>query len=40
MVKSAQFPDVCQQVPDVPEEVDEGIHSPLIAKDASDGNPS
>jgi hypothetical protein len=34
-----QFADACQQVPEVPEEVDDGIHAALIAEEASDGNP-
>jgi hypothetical protein len=30
--------DACQQVPEVLEEVDDGIHSHLIAEESSDGN--
>jgi len=32
--------DAFQRVPEVPEEVDDGIHEDLIAEEASDGNPS
>jgi hypothetical protein len=30
--------DACQQVPEVPQEVDDGIHADLIAQKVSDGN--
>ena len=33
-----QFADTSQGVPEVPEEVDDGIHTPLIADEASEGN--
>jgi len=33
-----QFADASQRVPEVPEEVDDGIHAALIAEEASDGN--
>jgi hypothetical protein len=33
-----QFGDASQGVPEVPEEVDAGVHAPLITEGASDGN--
>jgi hypothetical protein len=32
--------DASRRVPEVPEEVDDGIHAALIAEEASDGNLS
>jgi hypothetical protein len=32
--------DACRQVPEVLEEVEDGIHADLIAEEAADGNPS
>jgi len=32
--------DACRQVPEVLEEVEDGIHAALIPEEASDGNPS
>jgi hypothetical protein len=34
-----QLADASHRVPEVPEEVDDGIHAALIADEASDGNP-
>jgi hypothetical protein len=33
-----KLPDACQQVPEVPQEVDDGTHAALIARKVSDGN--
>jgi len=38
--KPAQVANASQGVPEVPEEVDDGIHGPRIAVEASNGNPS
>jgi len=35
-----KFAETSQGIPEVPEEVDDGIHAALIARKASDGNPS
>jgi len=35
---SKQFTDAPQGVPEVPEEVDDRIHAPLIAEEASESN--
>jgi hypothetical protein len=32
--------DACRQVPEVLEEVEDGIRAALIPEDAADGNPS
>jgi len=33
-----QFDDASQCVPQVPEEIDDGVHTPLIAEEASEDN--